>query len=81
MMNLERVSAGLSGLGMNVAVGTEDGYLQVEATIETQKGLFCVYAIEKGARLAKPNGTVKYLYECTEAKLRAVVLQTIKANS
>ena len=39
-----------------------------------QKGGF---AIDKGARLAKPNGTVKYLYQCTEAKLRAVVLQTI----
>ena len=82
MMNLERVNAGLSGLGMKVTAGTtEAGHPQIEASIETKKGQLYVFAIDKGARLAKPNGTVKYLYECTEAKLRAVVLQTIKANS
>ena len=50
------------------------------ASIETGRGLLSVLCLPEGARLGKPNGSSKYLYECSEAKLWAVVEQTIKAN-
>lgn len=81
MMSMNRVAAGLSRIGMNVEMKTgEDGKPTVNATIETGRGTLSVFCIAKGARLGKPNGTSKYLYECSEAKLWATVEQTIKAN-
>lgn len=81
MMNLDRVAVGLSRIGMDVEMKTgEDGKPTLVATIETGRGTLSVLCIAKGARLGKPNGTSKYLYECSEAKLRATVEQTIKAN-
>lgn len=82
MMSLERVIKALETLGMNAQeTTTEGGEWAVEAEIETKRGRFSVYAIAGGAKLCKPNGSTKYLYECSESKLRAVALQTIKANS
>ena len=82
MLNLERVNLALTNLGMNVREAvTESGKPSIEAEIEIKRGCFSVFAIAEGARLQKPNGTSKYLYGCTDGKLRAVVLQTIKANS
>lgn len=81
MMNLDRVAAGLSRIGMNVETKTgEDGKPTVVASIETGRGLLSVLCVPEGARLGKPNGSSKYLYECSESKLWAVVEQTIKAN-
>lgn len=81
MMNLDRVAVGLSRIGMDVEMKTgEDGKPTLVATIETGRGTLSVLCIAEGARLGKPNGTSKYLYECSEAKLRATVEQTIKAN-
>lgn len=82
MLYLKRVKGMLENLGMNVTVETgEDGQEALNASIETKRGPLTVFVIARGARLGKPNGTSKYLYECTDGKLSAVVRQTIKANS
>lgn len=82
MLYLKRTKGMLENLGMTVTAGAaENGQESLNATIETKRGTFSVFAIAEGARLLKPNGTSKYLYECTDGRLSAVVRQTIKANS
>lgn len=83
MLSMERVKIFLEGLGAAVTSGTTEltGQPSIEATIETARGPLCIYAVAKGARLAKPNGTVKYLYGCSDGQFAAVVRQTVKANS
>lgn len=80
-MNLDRVAARLSALGMSVERGTDEaGTPTVTATMETGRGLLSVLCLAQGARIGKPNGTSKFLYQCSDNKLSAVVAQTIKAN-
>lgn len=82
MLSMERVKIFLEGLGAAVTRGTtEAGHPKIEAEIETARGRLSIFAIAEGARLAKPNGTVKYLYGCSDGQFAAVVRQTVKANS
>lgn len=75
MLYLNRTKLVLEALGMNVSVETtEDGQEALNATIETKRGPLTVFAIAKGARLGKPNGTSKYLYGCTDGKVDVVEL-------
>ena len=51
-----------------------------EAEIQTGKGPMSIFFIEQGARIAKPNGTAKYYYKVSNAKLIKYIDQIIAAN-
>lgn len=60
---------------------TESADPSVTAVYQTGRGPLEIFAIQAGARFAKPNGTAKYYYEISNARLLATARQTIKANA
>lgn len=57
----------------------ENGHI---AEIKVGKGTATmeIFFVEKGARIRKPNGTVKYYYEVSNAKLIATIKKIVEFN-
>lgn len=62
----------------------DDGRI-VEGVRETDKGTIEVawdcYRLKGTARVVKPNGSVKWLYEKSDAQILRAIDQTIEANT
>lgn len=81
MMNIERVEKLLKNLGFDTRMAkTEAGENCVTATLTTKKGNVHIFAVPGGARISKPNGTVKFHYEVSEGQFAKYVKQTLAAN-
>lgn len=83
MMNLDRIETAAQRLGFALTKGTTEIRQQpcLEGEIETNRGRMCFYCIREGARIQKPNGSVKYYYGPTDGQFVRVLRQTIDANS
>lgn len=73
----------LKKIGMEITVDSEMvlGREAFEAELETKGGklhILCYDGCKPTARVDKPNGTHKWLYEKTPAQLRRAVVQTIE---
>lgn len=70
-------------IGMDITVESEMvlGQEAFEAELETRSGklrILCFDGCKPTARVDKPNGSHKWLYEKTPAQLRRAVLQAIE---
>lgn len=52
----------------------------IRAEADTRNGIMTVYATAEGARIGKPNGSHKYYYGVSDAKLAHYVQQVIASN-
>lgn len=82
MLHLDWVAGYLKNKGFEVEEerGEFTGEQMVTATFQTKNGEMAVYAIAGGARIGKPNGSHKYYYEISDAKLARYVQQVIENN-
>lgn len=79
-MDLHRVNLLLGNLGFDSHIGKdESGEPAITATLPTRRGDIQIFAIARGARIAKPNGTAKYYYEVSDGKFAQYVRQIMKA--
>lgn len=83
MMNLDRIETAAQRLGFVLTKGTTEIRQQpcLEGEIATNRGRLYFYCIREGARIQKPNGSVKYYYGPTDSQFVRVLRQTIDANS
>ena len=83
MLNLDRIETAAQRLGFSLTKGTTELRQQpcLEGEIETNRGRMYFYCISDGARILKPNGSVKYYYGPTDGQFVRVLRQTIEANS
>lgn len=81
MLNLERVHNFLTKQGFDSCLGkAENGEPAVTATIARKNGNVQIFAIARGARITKPNGTVKYYYEVSIGQFAQYVRQILAFN-
>lgn len=75
----------LNSLGFEVKGIQENrvfGTAVVEASRQTARGTLEVIWGDNGtARVVKPNGTVKWLYDKSDAQVRRALVQAIEANN
>ena len=70
------VRSGLEIVGENVGICGTTGY---EAKAWTQRGWLHIFCGDNGtARIDKPNGTHKWVYEKTPAQIGALLRQTME---
>lgn len=83
MLNLDRIETATQQLGFSLTKGTTEIRQQpcLEGEIETNRGRLYFYCIREGARVLKPNGSVRYYYGPTDGQFIRVLRQTIEANS
>lgn len=82
MLNIKKAYEDLSAMGFQCEEKTtESSEPSITAVYQTGRGPLEIFAIQAGARFAKPNGTAKYYYEISNARLLATARQTIKANA
>lgn len=82
MLDIKKAIEDLSKMGFRCEEGTtESAEPSVTAIFQTARGPLEIFAIEAGARFGKPNGTVKFYYKISNARLLAAARQTIKANA
>ena len=67
-----------AGLKITRTGKTNSGMVYIEAETETSRGTLSVYCGESGiARIDKPNGTHKWVYEKTPKQIAALLKQTM----
>ena len=79
-----RYEKALEGLGMKIEgrKTSPNGVEIITATAETKNGILEIVCGSNGcARLAKPNGSIKWVYEKSYAQIRRIAEQTIEANN
>ena len=68
-----------AGLKITRTGNTYSGMVYIEAETETSRGTLSIYCGENGtARIDKPNGTHKWVYEKTPKQIGALLRQTME---
>lgn len=83
MLHLDRIEAAAQRLGFSLTKGTTELRQKpcLEGEVETGRGRLYFYCIGEGARVLKPNGSVKFYYGPTDGQFVRVLRQTVEANS